>query len=310
MIKIKKQNMNNLNNALQKPFHILSVMGSQKLIGSRTISNLLYANDYDLNEMFDVPHDENSYVKIYNHFVTMFERCLKTENYYILDFKCGAIHYLGEDIANRWTLATLKSKKKLFLESLKQDAIIKLDLCYVINGEFVEITNNYFLHELGTPNELDMSKANAKKKAIKSLQEDIEESLKEKNYYKAIKRIFACEVIENDDKVESKLLDLINSDYGRVYKVISDLKLVVRMIEQKFKPVSIELLIDNVQRIKYFASVMSGQLVIPDSTLAKLNELSKKKSALAIRRVIDDITGDLELFLNKSIYKHHKDLLS
>ena len=66
------------------------------------------------------------------------------------------------------------------------------------------------------------------------------------------KRMFSKSVIEN--KIKSPLSDLINSDYGLMYKTITSLALVKLMIEQEFKPVSLELIRINLEHIKDQAS--------------------------------------------------------
>jgi hypothetical protein len=57
-----------------------------------------------------------------------------------------------------------------------------------------------------------------------------------------------------EGKIDEDVLDLLNSDYGIMYKFVSFLKLVIKMIEQEFKPVAIEVLRDNLEYIKQFAS--------------------------------------------------------
>ena len=92
MVKVEKQDIRNINSEIvDHAFNILSVQGSYKLVGSRAIKNLIYANDYDLNENVHVKGKSN-YEKLYYHFLDILEKCKKTENYYILDFKCGEIN--------------------------------------------------------------------------------------------------------------------------------------------------------------------------------------------------------------------------
>ena len=292
--------MNYINSSLLKPFRVLSIEGSYKLIGSRSIANLLYANDYDLNETLKL-NGRNDCDKIYHHFLEILDKCHREPDYYILNFKCGETE--GEPI--RWTYKKMKAKKKLFIKSIEQNATIKIDLCFVLDGEFIEITNNYTIHKLHLKGDLGKVKRINKVTVLKSLHENIDELIKEKSYFKALKRIFSCDVIKQE--VNEDLLQILNSDYGRFYKTISDLDLVLRMTEQKVKPVPIELLKANLERIKQFTSNIA--LIEVGNVLTAILKIHKLKSKSGISKALTALISLCEKLLNKSIKKKYKKFL-
>ena len=146
-------------------------------------------------------------------------------------------------------------------ECLKQDAIIKLDLCYILDNEFIDITNNYFINKSSIKNNSTL--------------------VKDHNYFKALKRLFSLEEIKHD--VDKDLLDFLNSDYGRFYKCIHDLELVFIMYEQTFKPLKKNLLTDNLQRIKMMMNKITAFNV--DNILDEINLICESKKFDELKKI-------------------------
>ena len=125
---------------------------------------------------------------------------------------------------------------------------IKLDIVYLLNGVFNEISDNYYIKMGATTNYQDISSNTI----IKTLSEDYKEQVKEGNYYKALKRQFVIK--EMSGKKHSKLLKYFNSDAGIINKTRSDLDMLLILLEQKFKKVNMEDVKNNLQIIKQNAS--------------------------------------------------------
>lgn len=287
---IKKQNIKYLNDNLVKAFDKISVHGSYKLIGSSTIKNLLYTGDYDLNEHM------NNNDNLVHFFKTVFHSCYTLPNYYILDFKCGKDH---EHNSIKWKYQDIKKgykeidyKKYNLSECLKQHETIKLDLCYILDNLFIEITNNYFINE----------EKKDRDDIIKNIEIEIESLIKEHNYFKALKRLFSVEKIKGD--VDEELLIFLNSDYGRFYKCIHDLELVLIMYEQTFKPLKKSLLIDNLQNIKMIMNKITAFNV--DNILDDINNICKSKKF----NELENIIKHTKLILNNKVSKHYTAFLS
>jgi len=146
-----KQDQKYLNDDIVKSFHVLTLHGSHsKLIGSSSYRHFLYSNDYDLNENLHVTDTKSILQGIYHEFLDMFHKLYKNPDYYIIDFKCGEDNHHN---ALRWSYSDMKNGYKLvngtkymFVDCLPQDSTIKIDIIYVLNNVFTDITNNYFLH--------------------------------------------------------------------------------------------------------------------------------------------------------------------
>lgn len=156
-----------------------------------------------------------------------------------------------------------------------ETAHYKFRIMFILNGVFIEIMNNYFI-------QTDKSKLPfSKQSRIQALEENIYKLFKEKEFFKCLKRAFLLETIHG--KVDSDLLDFLNSDFGMLYKTIHDLELVLKMSQQKFKALGHTMLIENLESIKAFTSHItkfevdtildSINLIVEDFAEQKLEQL-------------------------------------
>lgn len=297
---IKRQNEIYLNKNISDAFHVLSVSGSYKLIGSSKIRNFLYSNDYDLNELLQVKDTSIVTKHLVKEFQKVFDKAHAHTNYYILDFKCGAD---DQNEPLRWSYQDIKQayktvrKKKYYLGDclLMSDQVTKLDLCLVVNGVFTEITNNYFIHT--DKNKLPLSKA----LHIKPLQENIDKLFKEKQFFKCLKRAFSLEVIEGN--IDTDLLNFLNSDFGTLYKTIHELHLVLKMNQQHFKYINKATILNNLEVIKAFTSHITKFDV--DTILDSINLIIKNFTDQKLEQLI----SYSENYLNELTKPHMKKYL-
>ena len=254
---IKRQDPKYLDSRKVEAFHLLSVNGSYRLIGGKRIRNLLYSNDYDLNESFNVMDNKKVLEKLYDHYLCIFNKCYHDKDYYILDFKCG---HTQDDQPIRWSYddmkkgyQTINNKKYRFVDCLMQkDNSVKLDAIYILDGEPLDITNNYFINIVSNKDELTEKHQMSVDKIVKELDEKMNAQIKEGNYFKALKRLMSKEIISQ--KIDVNLLHFLNSDYGRFYKTIHDLNVLLLLYENNFKPISTLFILNNLERIKEFTS--------------------------------------------------------
>ncbi len=172
---------------------------------------------------------------------------------YISDFKCGEdihenpIRWNYEDMLNGYKI--IDGRQYNFTDCLlMKNATIKLDIITFINNNITEISDNYFI-KIGSQSNYSN---NSTEYIKKSLIEDYNKNVDKKNYFKALKRLFSIYRLIN--RTSDKLISLFNSGKGMLYKVICDLKTIVFLLEQTFKKPPIQLIINNLQNIKYFAS--------------------------------------------------------
>ncbi|RZK25146.1 MAG: hypothetical protein EOO43_06270 [Flavobacterium sp.] len=299
---LKDQDEKYIDSNVSKVFHFLELRGHHNfLIGSNSIRNMLYANDYDLNSNIGVDDTIPVLRDLHKEFIHIFNVAYRNPNYYILDFKCGV--YNDEPI--RWSYEEIKrgTKHGVSFEEclLHDDNIIKLDLCYIHNNLFTDINCVYNLFIVSNKKELEKEKAIAMTKVKERLKEEITELEKEKEYYKAMKRYFSLSIVEG--KMDEDILHIMNSDYGMFYKFISFLKLVVELLDQDFKPIKLSLIKLNLEYIKQFASHITTVKV--DKYLDRLVRIidlpNKQKVKSSLDRLIQDAGDDLNREISKVI---------
>lgn len=107
-----------------------------------------------------------------------------------------------------------------------------------------------------------------------SLKEDIEAYQASGNYFKALKREFALAKYEDNKKRMAELTDILNSDLGRLYQVVSDIKTLLEVLEiPKTNPKLIR------YEINQFKSRLSNIYSLPEY-LSKESKLFKRLDSL------------------------------
>jgi len=309
-MKLKQQKEEYIDKNITDVFHFLSLKSSHSfLIGSSNIRNIKYAVDYDLNENLKINDSVQILNGVYKEFLQMFEKAHKKEDYYIVDFKCGYNEKNNEPI--RWSFEDLKNgykyvdKNKVTFQQclIMPNNIIKLDLVYLYHGIFTDINILYNFHIVGKKKDLQKEKENVEKDMTESIQEDIEELIKDKNYFKVLKRMFALSNLK--EKPDHKLLDIFNSDLGMLYKTINSLELIIIMCEQSFRRVSVQILKENLEFIKQAMSHIMIDNVNLDSDINKIVQILN--STFEVKNVIkkiNSIINSLEKTLNKEVKKY------
>jgi hypothetical protein len=149
--------------------------------------------------------------------------------------------------------------------------------------------------------EFNKKRLEAESKVTDTLRSEIKELEKKGEYFKALKRYFSLGIVESN--IDEDILNLLNSDYGRMYKFVNFLKLVVEMIEQDFKPVSIAIIRNNLEYIKQFASHIVLMKVEP--YLHSLNKIiitdNIKKMKSGLNKLVEDCSNSLNEAISKEI---------
>jgi len=140
----------------------------------------LYSNNYDLHDNLNVKDTKYVLNGIYHEFLDMFNKLYENPNYFIIDFKCGedknhdGIHWIYSDMKKGYKF--IDGTEYLFVDCLPQNVTIKIDIIYVLNNVFTDITNNYFLHQTNNKSELHKVKDEKLHKVISELEEPIIEA--------------------------------------------------------------------------------------------------------------------------------------
>jgi len=262
--------VSDLNNQLTKEFYKLNIGREINLIGSSNKREILYNSDYDLESHFNAKK-KNVLPKIYQHFKKVFIQAKKDPHVFIVDFKCGEID--GEPI--RWTYKDMMKGIKSgfhFTDCLMMKSTIKLDEIYLLNGSFVDITDNYYF----TLGNHQNSPKPSKKEMDDGIKADYKELVKEGNYYKALKREFLL-------KPTQKLIDYFNSEIGILNKARADLDILLILNEQTFRKPKMSDLNGDLQIIKQDLSYTHVNLSKQLDDATKDNTKNKFKRIQTIR---------------------------
>jgi hypothetical protein len=295
---LKIQNINDYPEQLQEYFHRMTIGSDFNIIGSSHYKNFLYSNDFDLNENYACKDTPSILNNLYQVFLNKFLESKKDPNQFITDFKCGEIN----NEAIKWNINDMKKgyqiihgHKITFQDCLLMKSTIKLDEVVCIGNLFYDITNSFFL-KIGNHYTYDH-----KKDIYESLEKDYDELVEEGKFFKAIKRQCSIYLLNHKNKLSKKLLNLLNSDSGRLYKVINDLNLIILLLELKYKKPSIDMIINNLQQIKYFASKISNLNI--NFVTTDIDKICGMKSNKLIIKNINSLINKLNKILNNDVKK-------
>ena len=205
-------------------------------------------------------------------------------NVFIIDFKCGM--FRGEPV--RWNKKTIKTGYQninginiSFIGCLQQKSIIKMDIIALIRGIFTEFSNNYyFVFSNGFST---MPGNNNKLGEVFLL--DFKQKMKDKKYFKALKRLYSYFKIKKNKKMQNKLLDFFNSDVGKLNYQINNLQIIYDVIDNKFHKPKKSDVIYNLNIIKKNLPYELKPLI--DNIL---NIPTLRKMKIRIQDVINELT--------------------
>jgi hypothetical protein len=195
---------------------------------------------------------------------------------FIIDFKCGETPD-GEPI--RWTYKDMMKGTKngyTFAECLMMRSTIKLDEIYLLNGSYIEISDNYYFNLNGHEN----SPKPSKKEIIAGIKADAKELIKEGNYYKALKRLYLI-------KPSQRLIDYFNSEIGMLNKAKNDLSLLLVLRDQTFRKPKVSDLNSDLQVIKQDLSYTQVNL---SAEIDKATATNTKKKFALIETIVDKLS--------------------
>jgi hypothetical protein len=121
-----------------------------------------------------------------------------------------------------------------------------MDIVALIDGDFVEFSDNYYLSVNGIKNY--SGEEVSKNVLLKELEKSAKEYYDEPNYFKYLKRVFSIKTMKNQST--KKLIDFFNSQVGLLNKSKTDLETLILVLENKFRKVKLEDVCNNIQIIK------------------------------------------------------------
>lgn len=294
---LTKRRITEFSQKLQNIFNFLSVSRKYRVVGSSALKEIKYNADYDLNELFEEKiSDKNAVLnKLYEIFKKKFETAKKNPNIFITDFKCGE-NSDGEPL--RWSYKDMMNGTKMlengilvsFQDCLLMKATIKMDVIALIDGQFIEFSDNYFL-KIGDDGNFfphDMEPDHL----MNTIRYDYEFYMRSaRNYFKALKRLFAYYKMEGEGKNEAKLdklVEFFNTETGLNYKLLSEIKTIQDVINQDFR---IPELSDIRTNIRLILERLKGQDAVRKILTSTL-KITNKKSILQYLEKASDLLFD------------------
>jgi hypothetical protein len=254
-------------------FELVSISDKYRIEGSSNISKLIFYGDVDLLDIAksQTPKD------ILKHFIFVFKEVKKLDDVVITDFKCGK----KNGVALRWTLDDLKkgyNKGVSFNDALMMESTIKLDVVADLDGRFLEITTVY---DFGN-NYVEISD----NEFINNLIADYKEQMRNKNYFKALKRQFLIMKIKKEKQKLIKLfIDYFNQPVGLLYRLKSDLETTL-LVMNKFPIADVK---NNLDYIKEQISSFDITNYLIDIKKRRKTEIKKiiEKQLIAVQNELN-----------------------
>jgi hypothetical protein len=297
--------MNQRLKKISKASDILLLHEKQEILGTSGDLNISTFTDYDLQEYINCVDNDIIYNIIYDEFKKKFIISKKDNDIYIIDFKCG--HSKG-DIPIRWEYRDIikgykyiEDEKIYFTNCLRQKSVIKLDVIYVDKEyRLYDITQNYYIKIGDDKNYNDI------------LYDDVLRNLliefrtlfyDEKKYYKSLKRLYSYYKLKNNKSKIKKLQTLFNSELGIDNKLSSDLKIIILLIDNKFRKIKKDLIYNNIKLLMSLKINEKYEIYLENliKIFKNLNISDIKNELQKIIDVIDKDINDKTLeYINKN----------
>ena len=215
---------------MNKVIDILKIKDVQR-IGSSADPKIKYASDVDLQEVIQT---NDFFQEILKKFQQKFLKAQKDPKIVITDFKCGM--FRGQPVRwNRYTIQdgfqTIDEINIPFINCLQQKSIIKMDIIALVNGVFTEFSNNYYFT---FPNGFStMPGRETKLSDVFLLQ--FQQKIKEKKYFKALKRLYSYFKLKKNKKMQHTLVQFFNSNVGKLNYQINNLQILDDVLGNPFR---------------------------------------------------------------------------
>jgi hypothetical protein len=286
---------------LKQIFNLLTIRGEYQVIGSGAIEEIKYGSDYDLQEFVKESDYQKSTKHLLDLFRKKFEMALQDPEVFILDFKCGVD---DEGDAIRWNKKTIKAghqkvdgRKITFQECLLMKSTIKMDITALVDGVFIEFSDNYYL----TLKDFNTFTAVAKshEDILYSLQHESAQKYHHGDFWKASKRIFAYMKSKGGHIPQIKqLVNYFNTDTGRLSKNRSELDIIALVVDNKFRKPKKTDVVRNLRIVEQDVAKLHGYKLTDFH--AKINAICKISNVVKMKEPIEELSAYLKAEVNKT----------
>jgi hypothetical protein len=287
--------------------NLMSITRKYKVVGSANLRTSEFIQDYDIDGMLNTNGNKEKILdSLTARFKRIFSDAYKNPALYITDFKCGYDpSYLEDDdrYKLRWNKEDIKNgykilgngSKKFFRDCLMEKITMKMDIIYLLNGEFVEMSEMYRLNING---ERNYYRANVEKELLG----EIDKYTKEGNYYKLLKRRFSLLKLKKPKKEKiDEYIRIFNGQPGLLNNLINQLKIIQNICIQEFRKPKLHEIRGNLQTIKQELS--SVYKIYHHNFSDEIDTICKKP----LSKIYDSLTpiiNSLEKQLNNYVEKY------
>lgn len=236
----EKRTLKDFSKKVQQTANFMSISRKINLVGSASLKEIKYYNDFDLNEQFESKLDHpNHILKL---FQDKYEEAKKNNSTFIIDFKCGmdkhtkeSLKWQFKDIMNGYILDS-RNNKIYFVDAMFEKSIMKLDVVEVLENNLFGEFSDVYLIKIGKKSNFHNETQTAQY-IKKELLKDAKEFQKDNNNFKALKRLFSYDALigKNKHKQLSLLLNFFNSYVGFLYKITNNLNVIELVEKNTFK---------------------------------------------------------------------------
>jgi hypothetical protein len=208
---------------IEKAYHILQFKNEPlELVGTAGLKRQLYPADYDFLSKIKFLKTK----EMYNEFKKILDNIQQQNNLYFIEFK-----FQNKDESKFKIYSIDDFTLKTFYKHFKPSKIDYCKIDLIINlentNDFKEVSVIYFIKK---KNDEDITK----EKYILNLEDDYKGLIKEKKYYKSLKRLFTIYKLNMDYKKINILTKFFNSNIGKLYQLKNKLEAVLILLD-KFK---------------------------------------------------------------------------
>lgn len=192
-----------------------------ELKGSASQKNQMYFSDYDF---FTLINKKYTITEIYDEILKILINVKKHCDLYFIELKIemkqgDKIKFYKEDILKREEFEKIDPNNIDF---------IKIDFVSRTDNKFIDVS---CIYKFDTKPYNEKNINNEMKKTLKA---DMEEYKNDGNYYKALKREYKIHELNGNEKQMSKLSSFFNSEVGRQYKIMNNLKSIKTLIDNGY----------------------------------------------------------------------------
>ena len=204
--------------------------------GSSSLQSQQYYSDIDL--FSDISSIADNSIEIYREIMRILHHANLRHDMYFIEFKIQTLH-------NKYKFHKIEDiTESKFIKDFKDVQFIKIDFVIRLNYKFMELSIIY-----------NFDKKYEDVDFIKMMNDDIKELMKENNYYKILKRVFSKIAYQKEEHLQYDKALLIflskffNSEYGKQYQEVNNLKALDLLLTHYNDMKTIKLVLDNLRDI-------------------------------------------------------------